>query len=84
MTAFSIPSNLAVSENGFLFVPTTGETFTLNKIGISIFKLIQKGADSDEIIDALTEEYDVDKINLEKDFTDFINQLKHHNLIEEK
>jgi len=84
MTAFSIPSNLAVSENGFLFVPTTGETFTLNKIGISIFKLIQKGADSDEIIDALSEEYDVDKINLEKDFTDFINQLKHHNLIEEK
>ncbi|GJQ63186.1 MAG: hypothetical protein SCALA702_22390 [Melioribacteraceae bacterium] len=84
MTAFAVPSNLAVSENGFLFVPTSGETFTLNKLGISIFKLMQKGADTEEIIDALLEEYDIDKTTLEKDFTDFVNQLKHHNLIEEK
>ncbi len=83
MKNFKIPSNLAVSESGFLFSPSTGETFTLNTIGLNIFKMLQKGNPPDEIIQHITEVYDVEKFSFERDFTDFVNMLKTYNLVEE-
>ena len=38
-----VPKNLAISESGFLFSPSNGESFTLNELGIWIFKLLQSG-----------------------------------------
>ena len=83
MKSYKIPSNLAVSESGFLFSPSTGETFTLNTIGLNIFKMLQKEKSPDEIIEHFTREYDVEKFSFERDFTDFINMLKTYNLVEE-
>jgi hypothetical protein len=83
MSKYLIPSNLAVSDSGFLFMPSTGETFTLNMAGREIFKLIQSGKDHEEVVEFLTGEYDVDPMSADKDITDFLNQLKNYNLIKE-
>ncbi len=84
MSSYQIPANLAVSNSGFLFSPQTGETFTLNTIGSKILQLLQKGADKFEIIASVMDEYDIDELTFEKDLTDFLNQLKAHNLVSEK
>lgn len=78
---FSIPKNLAISQSGFLFVPTSGETFTLNEIGIWIFNQLQQEKSRDEILNLIIEKYDIDKKNAEFDFEDFIFQLERFSLL---
>jgi hypothetical protein len=83
MSQFHIPENLAISNSGFLFLPSSGESFTLNEIGKEIFKLLQSGSASDEIINKIISEYEIDKSTFEKDLDDFIAQLKTFYLIKE-
>ena len=83
MSKYSILENLAVSDSGFLFLTTTGETFTLNEQGREIFKLLQQKYTQEEISDKLLEEYDIDKSTFSRDFEDFFAQLKNYGLIKE-
>lgn len=76
-----IIKDLAISESGFVFNPITGESFRVNEIGVSIINELKKGKQQPEIMSSLLSEYEVDSNELEKDFSDFINMLKHHNLI---
>lgn len=84
MVNISIPTNLAVSDSGFLFLTSTGETFTLNEIGQFIFKQFQQNDSLEEVKKRVVQEYDVDLSSLEKDLNDFIAQLKAYNLVETK
>ncbi len=81
MTKFEIPGNVAISDSGFLFMPTTGETFTMNEMGIFIFKQLQQKYSREEIFEKLSAEFEIDQTTLEKDFEDFIAQLKNYSLI---
>ncbi len=83
MNKQKISTSLAMSENGFLFLPTTGETFTVNEMGKLILKYLQEGNDQQSIIEAITEEYDVDADDLQRDFVDFMSQLKQFQLVVE-
>ena len=80
MNNIKISSNLAVSENGFLFLPSTGESFTLNPIGKLILTALKDGKDQNQVIQMILDEYDTDQTTAEKDFQDFISQLKNNNL----
>ncbi|MGE5437455.1 MAG: PqqD family protein [Syntrophothermus sp.] len=83
MKKLSIPHNLAISDTGFLFLPSTGETFTLNELGTDIIKLLQKGSTIEKIKSEIINNYDVKDANIEKDLDDFIIQLKSFNLLNE-
>ncbi|MCS7053153.1 MAG: PqqD family protein [Ignavibacterium sp.] len=83
MKAYSIPENIAISDSGFIFLPTTGETFTLNETGKTIFKYFQQKRNLDEIINSLLDEYEIDRLTLERDLEDFILRLKSLNLLVE-
>lgn len=84
MEQYKMLSNVAVSENGFLFLPTTGESFTLNEIGKMILDYLKQNNSSEEIIEKIANEYDVDSTVAERDFNDFINQLKNFRLVDIK
>jgi len=83
MEKINVAENLAISETGFLYLPSSGETFTSNEIGKNIIRLLQKGEDKKNIVEQVTNEYDVDKNTFEKDLDDFISQLHQFKLIEE-
>ena len=83
MEKINVAENLAISETGFLYLPSSGETFTSNEIGKNIIRLLQKGEDQKNIVKQVTNEYDVDKNTFEKDLDDFISQLHQFKLIEE-
>lgn len=83
MSNYKAAENLAISETGFLFLPGTGETYTSNEIGKTIIQLLQKGESQEEIIEKITNEYDVEPNTFEKDLADFINQLTQFNLVSE-
>jgi len=82
MTNYHLQENLAVSDSGFLFHASTGETFTVNETGKTIIKLLQQKKEKDEIFTQLVNEFDIEAGLLEKDYEDFINQLKNFSLIE--
>ncbi len=79
--SFVVPDSLAVSDSGFLFLASTGETFTLNGIGKEIFTSLKEGNSLSAVKEKLFAEYDVDATTLERDFEDFLTQLKHFKLV---
>jgi len=77
----NIKKNLAISDTGFIFDPTTGDSYTLNPIGLEIIQLLKKGKTLEEISDHMTGEYDVDENTFERYFYDFTGMLNQMQLI---
>ena len=75
---------LAISDEGFIFDPETGSSFTVNHTGLFILKLLKEGKSQDEIVDALVKEYGVDREEAARDLIDFLEQLRLNGLLEEE
>jgi hypothetical protein len=78
-----IKGNIALSENGFVFNPSTGDSFTLNNTGKEVLMLIKEGKNVSQITDLMIQKYDVDRVTLERYLADFVNDLSVNNLMEE-
>lgn len=74
--------NIAVSEAGLLFNPVTGESFSVNPIGVEILNLIREEKGPEQIRKVILAKYTTDETTFEKDYHDFIGILEHHNLLE--
>ncbi len=77
-----VRKNIATSDEGFLFNPTTGDSFSTNAIGAEIILLMKKDTPASELVDAICEKYDVDKALFERDLEEFTLQLKGHSILE--
>jgi len=77
-----VRKNIATSEEGFIFNPGTGDSFSTNSIGADILLLMKNDVTFNELIEILSEKYDVDKTLLERDIEDFTIQLKEFNILE--
>ena len=78
----NLKKNIAVSETGFIFDPSTGDSFTLNPLGLEILEMMRREKSQADITDYVTSKYDVDKASFERYYYDFIATLKHLQLIE--
>ena len=78
----NINKNIAISENGFVFNPSTGDSFSLNPIGTDIIKLLKEEKLVSEIVTELCKKYEVEKYALENDINDFVFILEQYQLIE--
>ncbi len=70
-----LKKNLALSDSGFVFDPSTGDSFSTNPIGLEIVKMLQTGKDADEIKAQVVKTYLIDEVGFEKDYYDFVNTL---------
>lgn len=77
-----LKKNVAVSESGLLFNPVTGESFSVNPIGVEILGMIREEKSEEQICNDIMEKYTIDKPTFEKDYQDFIGILHHNNLVE--
>jgi hypothetical protein len=77
-----LKKNIATSESGFVFNPSSGDSFSLNTIGAEILLQMKESKSSEEIKKDILNRYDVDKSLLEKDWDDFMSQLRDNNLLE--
>ena len=78
-----IIKNFAISESGFVFNPGSGESFSVNPIGVEIINLLKEDMSPQEISRKIIARYHTDPATFEKDFQDFVELLKHHLLIED-
>ena len=77
----SLNKNIALSDSGFIFNPTNGDSFSTNTVGLGIIKLLKDGKSKNEILTILSDLYDVATDSLEKDFNDFMSVLQNYQLL---
>ncbi len=77
-----VKNNIALSESGFIFNPNTGESFTLNPIGLELFGLIREGKSEEEIRNHFLDRYEVEESILERDLEDFMRLLNSYQMLE--
>ena len=80
--ATRIKSGLRISDEGMVFDPSTGESFTLNLTGLAILKLMVEEADEKEIFDMMKKDYQITEAEFDRYFLDFISVLKSCQLLE--
>ncbi len=80
----NIKKNIALSDSGYLFNPSSGESFVVNPIGIEIIDLIKQGKPFSDISKNLLQKYNTDEATLEKDYFDFLNMLRVNQLVSDE
>lgn len=75
-------NTLAISDNGFIFKPSTGESFTTNEIGLLIIQLLKENKSGEEIINEIISEFDIDNVTAGRDMYDFLDFMKRENMID--
>lgn len=74
--------HLALSENGFLFDPSTGHTYSLNRIGTFVLKKLIQGLSQEQIGALMLEEYEAPEQVILKDLDQFLHFLLELGVIE--
>ena len=69
-------AHLAMNDEGFVFDPSTGDSYMLNGTGLFILKKLRDEKGLAEIVKALVEEFDIGADEAERDTNDFLGQLK--------
>ncbi len=77
-----LKTNIATSENGFIFNPATGDSFTSNSIAAEILTYMKAGELTEDIKQKILNKYEVEPTQLERDWDDYMHQLKEANLLE--
>ena len=77
-----LKKNIATSENGFIFNPATGDSFSGNAMASEILLAMKNGDTEAQIKEHLLQKYEVSATQLNRDWEDWIVQLKEANLLE--
>jgi len=77
-----IKKNIATSEEGFIFNPGTGDSFSTNQIGNEIIELLKNEIPLAEIIDITCSKYYVDPNQFTKDLDEYLTLLKNYTILE--
>lgn len=81
---YQIPQTVFIQEIDdeiILLDTTTQEYFSLNEVGKNIIDLISENLTKDEMVEELSNIYEVDKIQIEKDLINFAKLLEEKGLI---
>ena len=73
---------VAVSESGVVFNASTGDSYSVNPIAVTIIELLKQELSEEEVLQRLYEIYDVEQERLNQDYYDFVGHLKQLNLLE--
>ncbi len=74
-------TQLAINEEGFVFDPATGQSFSVNACGLVILKGFRNELDVPDIIAALESSFTDLPENPERDVMDFKAQLRNMRLL---
>ncbi|WP_456432717.1 PqqD family protein [Thermosulfuriphilus sp.] len=74
-------ARLAINEEGFIFDPATGNSFTTNRVGLWIIQQLKEGKTTEQILQSLVDKFVVDPEVAQRDLMDFLAQLRVYRLI---
>lgn len=74
--------NLAMNDNGFIFDPESGYSYTSNETGLFILKQLVAGLERKDIFKALSEVYEVSEDNFNSDYDHYLLMLEALDMVE--
>ncbi len=74
-------SSLSINSEGFVFEPSTGDSYVLNQSALVIVQGLQDGIDESQIAAELCSQFDVTDAEACRDVSDFISRLKSFDLV---
>lgn len=77
-----IKKSIAVSKSGFIFNPSTGDSYTVNQIAAEILELLKESDSLEKVKAEILKNYDVDEKFLDEDLNDFAAHLQQLGLTE--
>lgn len=77
-----LKKNLATSDAGFIFNPSTGDSYSANPVAAEMIAMMREGKSAEEIKKHLLKTYEVEKTALDKDYDDLMMQLRDNNLLD--
>jgi len=83
-TIKAIPDHVScdMAEEAVVLNVKNGVYYGLDPIGVVIWKLVQMGATVEQVVNAVTSEYDVDREKCARDMIDFFGNMESYGLIE--
>ncbi len=79
-----LKKNIALSNSGFVFNPTTGDSYSINQVGREILGYLSENKSLKEITVLMTARYEIDTPSFEKYYFDFISMLRQFELLEDE
>lgn len=74
--------NVALSANGFVFDPATGDSFAGNAVAGEMLANLQRGEAPAAIKAGIVERYEVSTSQVERDWDDLLGQLRAFGLLD--
>lgn len=71
-----LKKSIAVSKSGFIFNPSTGDSYTVNQIAGEILELLKESRSISEVKQEILKLYDVDEKSLDENLSDFSVHLQ--------
>ncbi|MCF8257000.1 MAG: PqqD family protein [Flavobacteriales bacterium] len=78
----SLKKNIAISDSGFVFNPSNGDSFSLNQIGLDMLLQLKEAQSEEQVKAAIMAKYDIDRDSLDNDYYDFLKMLGQFKLLE--
>ena len=69
-------TQLAISDEGFVFDPNTGDSFQVSTTGMFVLKALKAGRGDDEVAQMLTDDFEVSLEEARRDCADFRSRLR--------
>ncbi len=76
-------TNIAISDSGFIFNPSTGDSFSTNNVGLEIIKLLKEDKKKEDILKSISNKFSIDEQSLDKDLVDFLMMLRSYQMLKE-
>ena len=72
----SVLKRLAINDEGFVFDPSTGDSFVMNATAGALLRGIQEDVDPAQLWERLVDRFEVDREQAASDVDDFLIQLR--------
>lgn len=76
-----LKSAVVVNDSGFVFNPETGDSFSVNAIGLEVIRCVQGGCDKKSLCTLLSKQFNIKLGLLSKDIDDFFWMLRNYKLL---
>ena len=74
-------THLALNDQGFVFDPTTGESYVVNPVGLAILEQLREGRGEGDIVTGIAERFGVDDAEARRGVGDFLARLRSFGLV---
>ena len=79
---YKLKDYIAISGSGVLFNTQTGESFSVNELGMLVIEQVKRGRSLEQIREEVFSEYHIDAETLQMHLEEFLSFMRQHQLLD--